>query len=197
MKSQNLLRKNCEPCPFDCFIILKSEPLRKQALLFILGLVDTSVTQAQSVQPAIFNAAGGSAIVSGNNVEWSVGEMTAVATVSNSGIIITQGLLQPAENPTSVASQQVITKHVQLYPNPADAFVIVQSDFSVAGNLKMTLTDITGKVLLQQEVKVDGNGMQKNQVPVSGLAVGNYMLLVSFEGKEQKGAAAYKVQKVK
>lgn len=171
--------------------------MRKQALLFILGLVDTSVTQAQSVQPAIFNATGGSATVSGNNVEWSIGEMTAVATVSNSGIIITQGLLQPAENPTSVASQQVITKHVQLYPNPADAFVMVQSNFSEAGNLKMTLTDVTGKVLLQQEVKVDGNGMQKNQVPVSGLAVGNYMLQVSFEGKEQKGAAAYKIQKVK
>ncbi|PZF71330.1 T9SS type A sorting domain-containing protein [Taibaiella soli] len=170
--------------------------MRKEALLFLLGFAAIPVARAQSIQPTVLNAASGSATVSGNDVEWSVGEMTAVATVSNSGIVITQGFLQPAETPTNVASQQMITSHVQLYPNPADAFVIVQSNFPDAGKLKMVLTDVAGKVLLVQEAKV-GGGIQKAEVPVANLAMGNYMLQLSYEGREQKGAASYKIQKIK
>lgn len=170
--------------------------MRKRALLFFLGLAAIPVARAQSIQPAVFNATGGSATVSGNNVTWSVGEMTAVATVANGNIIITQGVLQPAESPTSAASQQLITSHVYLFPNPADAFVIVQSNFPDAGDLKMVLTDVTGKVLLHQEIKLS-SGMQQNELPVSGLATGSYLLQLAYESKDQHGTATYKIQKVR
>lgn len=70
-------------------------------LLTVAACFLSVITFAQSIQPSACNVAGNSVTINGTIHEWSVGEMVLVNTVTTSGFIITQGLLQPSYNAVS------------------------------------------------------------------------------------------------
>lgn len=69
--------------------------LKVRKLLFTVALLWFSTSRAQTVSPYILNSAGGSQTLAGNTYEWSLGEMLSVDSFLSTGMILTNGLLQP------------------------------------------------------------------------------------------------------
>lgn len=69
--------------------------LKLRKLLLLLVLFWYSGSRAQTVSPYILNSAGGTQTISGNTFEWSLGELVSIDTWTSTGMILTNGLLQP------------------------------------------------------------------------------------------------------
>lgn len=150
-------------------------------------------------QPAQYtstvNAAGGSNNISGNNYEWSVGEMAVVSTGTASNIIVTQGVLQPTQSAGSVAELS-LSKNVKVYPVPTKSMVYAEYDFVTKGKLDYELTDITGKLVYQGHKEVPA-GTGKISVNMEHLPNASYMLQVYFTPSSgERSAAAFKLEKI-
>lgn len=155
---------------------------------------------AASAQPAMYtstiNAAGGYGNISGNNYEWSVGEMTLVNTASASNIIVTQGVLQPAQGTGDVSSTKLITDNVHVYPVPATGTVTVQYNFPASGKLYYELTDITGKSILQKEVPVQPGSAQQT-IDLEQLSNAVYMLHIRLDATDgRQSMSSFKLEKI-
>lgn len=138
---------------------------------------------AMYAQPAKYtstiNAAGGTNTIASNIYEWSVGEMAIVNTGVAANIIVTQGVLQPAQGSGSVSDRSALTDQVSVYPVPTKSSVFLQYNFPVSGSMYYELIDMTGKLISsdQQEV-AEGSG--KTTINMEQLANAAYMLQVKF-----------------
>lgn len=76
--------------------------------------------------------------------------------------------------PIYVSVNDITTKaqQIQLYPNPATSII----RFNLEGNADVIITDITGKVVWQQ------NNYSVNSINLQQLSIGNYILLLQQEG---------------
>ena len=169
--------------------------MKKTFLLFTL-CITCKWASAQSIAPATLNAAGGHGIAGNTEVDWSAGEMTLVNTTPAGSLIVTQGLLQPADNATGIANVQPLADKVAVFPNPASDVLHIRTDFQAAGKLSYMLTDVAGKVILQQNATLI-TGTQSQQLSLEHLAAGSYMLHVSYGNSDKLQETTYKIQKIK
>lgn len=141
------------------------------------------------------NATGGGGTIGGNTYDYSVGEMTLVSTETSSNIIITQGLLQPeAKFATSTKDLIIAQDQMSIYPNPTAAIVNIQPQFNKAGTMQIRLIDAMGKTIVRQEYKLS-SGTEKQQIDISGFAIGNYLLNVNYTNNNTTLKNTYKIQK--
>ena len=170
-------------------------PLMKKTILLIqLMLASVFIVQAQST----LNASGNTAIIGGKELEWSVGEMTMVSTFTAPGIVVTQGVLQPANlDALGIDKYQALSKQLQVFPNPATSVVNILYSGSATGTFSYQLRDMNGKSIAKQTVTlIPGNNAQ--QVNVAGLPCATYMLEVMIgTGDESITSIPYKIQKIK
>lgn len=147
-----------------------------------LAFLVTGRARAQSIGPSTLDAAGGSANLSGNTYEWSVGDMAVISTYTSGSLVVTQGTLQPFDIPTGV---NVITldKQLKVYPNPAINTVLLDYNLESRGELSYVLQDINGKTILQQSLKVKP-GESKEAINMAALASATYMLNVNYKPEE-------------
>jgi PKD repeat protein len=66
---------------------------------------------------------------------------------------------------------------LEIYPNPAQGFITLESDFAVEGQI--TLVDAMGRTVLQ----TTANGLAQHTLDVSDLAGGMYVLRIVNEGQ--------------
>jgi hypothetical protein len=171
--------------------------MKKTVLLGLLLFAGVYNIHAQSVAPSAINASGGTAIIGANEFDWSVGEMTMVSTFTGTGIIVTQGVLQPAETSINAVNNQVLLKKLQVYPNPATSIVNLQYFSPGEGTMTYRLMDVTGKIIANRSVQVK-QGTNTEQINVAGLACATYLLEVSVNtGTEKTEKATYKIDKLK
>ncbi len=171
--------------------------MKKTILLIPLAMAATFGLHAQSIGPSTLNAAGGSAIIGSNEFDWSVGEMTMVSTFTASNVIITQGLLQPTEDKTSVPNTTPLLSHFQVFPNPASSLVNLQYTSAGPGTLAYRLLDLTGKVVLSHEMAVR-QGANNEQIDLTNYACASYFLEVTIHsGSVKPEVTTYKIQKIK
>jgi hypothetical protein len=158
----------------------------------ILGLLLCSGSlYAQST----LNASGGGGTIGSNTYDYSIGEMTLVSTETSSTIIITQGLLQPESRFATSTKNLIITQNqMSIYPNPTTAIINIQPQFTTAGTMQLRLVDAMGKIIIQQEDKLS-SGTEKQQIDISGLAIGNYLLSVIYTNNQTTLRNTYKIQK--
>ncbi|XZF16515.1 T9SS type A sorting domain-containing protein [Chitinophagaceae bacterium MMS25-I14] len=142
------------------------------------------------------NAAGGSAVISTNVYEWSVGEMSLVNTASTSSLVVTQGVLQPYIARTSVATSSGLPGEINVFPNPAQSKLQVQYSFNEPGTVAYSLLDIAGREILKNSDEtpaVKGSAT----IDVAAIASGHYILNVFF--RPVSGAAqqyiSFKIEK--
>lgn len=169
----------------------------KKKCILTLWVIGVAALQghAQSIGPSTLNASGGSASVAGNLYEWSVGEMTMISTFSSSGLVVTQGLLQPsATGGTGVGNSPQITQHLDVFPNPADYILYLNPRFRGPVTLQYSLLDMTGRTVLSQKAFLP-TGTEKQSLLLSHLAAGQYMLSVVLDDQGDHYNAAYKIQK--
>jgi hypothetical protein len=171
--------------------------MKKIIFLMLSSVIGSVSIRAQSIGPATFNATGGSNIVSGNEFEWSVGEMTLVNTFSSSSIVVTQGVLQPSDIATRVVDNTMLQQQLKVFPNPATSIVNLQYTSATHGTMSYRLLDIAGKVVNTTTIDI-APGANNGQIDVSTLACATYMLDVSLDsGENKKEHAIFKIQKLK
>jgi type IX secretion system substrate protein len=166
-------------------------------ICIFMMLAGLSGARGQSISPATINSTGGTGVTSGNDYDWSVAEMTMVSTFSTASLIVTQGILQPADtNGTSGVDKNSMANKLAIFPNPASTLLNIQYT-GAQGALCYRFMDLGGKVIMNysDEVK-EGTALEK--LNISNLAVATYMLEISFKAAgmaEEK--IAYKIEKIK
>jgi hypothetical protein len=80
----------------------------------------------------------------------------------------------------------VVSKVLSIYPNPVQATLFAQVTESKAGKVTIVITDMQGKLLRNQTAAVNA-GVTALSVDASGLAAGNYVLvIINNDGEQQK-----------
>ena len=170
--------------------------MKRAILLIPLALVAVTNVWGQSIGPSTLNAAGGTAVIGTNEFDWSVGEMTMVSTFSSSSIIVTQGVLQPAESTVGVPNITSLTKQLKVFPNPASSVVNIEYTSAANGTLAYRLLDMNGKVVSKQKVNTT-NGTTTTQINLQEVACASYMLEVTVNPDTKAESISYKIQKIK
>ena len=172
--------------------------MRRVIFLIPLFLLAAINIRAQSIGPGTLNATGGAAVISGNEYEWSIGEMTMVSTFSSASIVVTQGVLQISDSAyTGVPIKPTPSRHLQVFPNPASTVVNLQLTSPTQGTLSYTITDMTGKVLGKHSLDIQP-GTTTEQVDIKEFACATYLLNVSVSSDNSTPERfAYRIQKIK
>lgn len=152
------------------------------------------VCSAQSLGPAILNAAGGSAAVSGNTHEWSVGEMVLVNTVTTTGLVVTQGILQPMLQVTGIHDNELALEGMSIYPNPASNQLNIKFNIARDLDVVLKLTDISGREQYLKKIK-SHNGSALITMDFKPYASGVYLLQVATTDKTKTYTNTFKVVK--
>jgi hypothetical protein len=90
------------------------------AYCFLLLLLATSNVTGQHISPNIVDAAGKTSTVGNFSLAWSVGESSAITTMENSHLILTNGLLQQYSKINSDYNLvgSFSSSDITIYPNP-------------------------------------------------------------------------------
>lgn len=152
------------------------------------------ICSAQSIGPATLNAAGGSAVVAGNTYEWSVGEMVLVNTVTTSGLVVTQGTLQPMVQGTGINDNKPALAGLSIYPNPASDQLNIKFNIARDLDVVLKLTDISGREQYLKKIK-NHNGSALITMDFKPYAAGIYMLQVETTDKTKTYTNTFKVVK--
>ncbi len=170
---------------------------RIRNFIMLSGMFGSFVAQGQTISPAAINASGGSKDIGGNTYEYSIGEMTLVHTASTANIVVTQGLLQPAETAsTDVADLTLPADMLTVYPNPFEDMIYIQPNAQGGAVLTLTLMDITGRRIHQQDATLE-SGNEKQSIRLSAIAAGTYMLQAVVTHSNQNRVGNFKIQKLK
>lgn len=169
--------------------------MKKISYLLFLLFATAFAARGQGVGPSVMNSAGGNGTAGGNSFSWSMGEMALVSTVSNGSLVVTQGVLQPSEQPTGIHQNTLSADALHVFPNPTTSLLYIQPDFNGAAKLDYTLMDVTGKVIFSQHANLQG-GNEKQTINLNALANGHYVLQVNAQIKQQSYQAIYKIEKL-
>lgn len=166
-----------------------SLPVKKISSSFLL-ITACFGTQAQSIGPAMINAAGGSATIGGNIHEYAIATEVLGPVAS---LTVTPGPLQPAPTTAGIADAPGLAAQLLVFPNPAQSTVHIQPSLAAGDELSYTLADAAGKVVLRQTARL-ATGTERQTLHVGSLAAGSYLLTVFGSGSDQK--AAFNIQKI-
>ncbi|WP_158605945.1 T9SS type A sorting domain-containing protein [Taibaiella sp. KBW10] len=169
--------------------------MKSTLLIIVLGTIGYC-SQAQSISPSTLNATGGSAAISGNTYEWSIGEMTLVHTATAGSITVTQGLLQPRPAQVGINDVQLTYDQLSVYPNPTDNFVYLETNLNAAIAVQYGLYDVLGKSLMNKEYKV-ASGKDRMKIDLSPFAAGNYFLKVTVQQQGRSYQNSFEIKKIK
>jgi len=154
---------------------MKTSPYK----FFSTALIVFFVTAAYAQQAAV--SSGGDATGSGGTVSYSVGQPVYTTNNGSTGTI-TQGVQQPYEIfIITGVEEKNIKLSVNAYPNPTEHFLTISVKNNEGRELSYQLTDITGKILVQQQLTDN-----TTDIMVSHLAAATYILSVNENGKELK-----------
>ena len=155
--------------------------MKKKLFLFYCCNFFLMISNAQNLTPNIISAAGG--VSSGKSsdilLEWTLGE-SSVGTATTFNRLYTVGFHQPVLVSRSIVQQnesgESNLSQVRVYPNPVENTLRVQFHFTKYDNVKIILSDLLGRALLEKTV--NGKSMI-TEIPVYHLVSGVYQLLIS------------------
>lgn len=110
-------------------------------------------------------------------LDWSLGEMTLVSTVSNSGLTFTQGLLQGTRIAVPVHNG-IRNGELLVFPNPTAGPLTIQIAFWEPGQLSLIMYDASGRLLVQSKETV--GSFSTRTMDLSRYAGGIYLLHAVF-----------------
>ncbi len=161
----------------------------KQTLVTVLLLFFFSLLKAQSRQQVL--ASSGSFTSNGNvSLSTTVGE-PVIFTFSIPSTKLTQGFQQPYYETDSVVSLSGIDiVKVFVYPNPSSELIVIDLTDCDIELAKLNVTDVLGKTLFSQRLKVN----ELNTVYLNNLESGQYF----FNVIDSKGnlLSTHKIQKI-
>ncbi len=132
------------------------------------------------------NAGFGQATISGEyQFEFSIGEMSAVTTITAAAAgglrQISQGFLQPQKAPNSKPRAMVApTLSLSVVPNPATENILLQGNWADVERIRYTILTAEGRLLLEQETT--GNNVS---IHIGHFEPGVYFLTVVVAEKSE------------
>ncbi len=165
----------------------------KKINLLIIGILFAGLSFGQTLSTGVIAGAGGSHSESGNSITWVLGQ----AITGNSGNSqLSQGFMQGNivveelnNNETETNIDVVQDFEVNVYPNPTVEGVIVETSFENEEQIFMTITDMQGRKIYQQEIQTD-----KERINLSEYSSGIYFLKIQNNKQVIK---TIKISKVK
>ncbi len=143
------------------------------------------------------NVAGNTAKIKGMTFDYSIGEMIAVNTERNANLIVTQGMLQPisfgsvANNAPGNTTLSDLSDNIKVYPNPTTTLLYVEPTETTVSDYAYNLYDDTGKVVLNQNGKIQ-LGLNKFSLDLQSFSAGSYYLVI----KKSTETFSFKIQKM-
>jgi len=125
-----------------------------------------ALAQAQTIERSVVASGGGSA----NTLDWTIGEVV-ISAATTSDYALTQGFQQPGVSISSVSEPLTAEFDVRVFPNPFMQGITIQSATHASGPLQLVLTDVSGKVIVQDTL-YGGKG----EYDLAELASGVYVL---------------------
>ena len=95
--------------------------------------------------------------------------------------------LKKVDKDGSFKYSSVFTIHIPLntkfsiYPNPANTYIQLQFNKNVNGKVGVQLTDVTGKIIQQQSLNVNGSTLRLNTEKFSA---GTYVVKMDYRGEQ-------------
>ncbi|MBL7788874.1 MAG: T9SS type A sorting domain-containing protein [Chitinophagales bacterium] len=162
--------------------------------LFLILIIPASLLNIAFAQSTI-NCMGGAAVLNGIIHEASIGEMSAVQTLSAGGVHITQGVLQKIEaTPLSIENSGMLLE-IDVFPNPTADLLSLQFNNSPYADIHIEIIDISGKKLIQRDEKIQS----LNKVfsfDLSTYSDGVYLLnILANDGSARYSKISYQIVK--
>ena len=171
-----------------------------QLLFFTVGIFFSLSSFSQSVAPATLNVTGGSAIFTYWRFEWSIGEMTAIETMSSPTLIVTNGVLQPGTNtPATIDNAHAWDKdEIRILPNPTANWIEIDFFSKQQGKVTLNFYDETGRELGQKQFDYYGTG-RIEKMDLTPYPSGQYFLNIQLTptGTSVAKYGTFKVQKIR
>jgi hypothetical protein len=167
----------------------------------LFGMLLSNAAYAQSIAPQTVNATGGNHRKGNLRLDWSVGEMALVNTLSSptTGSIITNGVIQPLTGVVSGSGSRTRPfddNEIRILPNPTRHLLAVSMNINYEGTATLRLFDVLGNLLYKKTVPANRYG-QIEQINMSGYIKGHYMLKIEFVSSGYKyKEGLYKIIKV-
>ena len=144
----------------------------KRLLFFVIGIAMTSLAMSQTASPELVSSAGDSFNNTSYQLDWSMGECVT-ATHSGGSYVITQGFHQNTYVVMTVENLRADI-NMSVFPNPTTDLVTIDFPSSEGyGNVKISVTDFSGKVLQTENFAGD-----IEQINFLNYAVGVYFISV-------------------
>lgn len=175
-------------------LTLNRYSMRKTIFFLLLGVLLAIDCRAQK-DPSVVNSSGGSSTYKMVTYEWSVGEMAAIETNQTPSLIITQGFLQPLTSSGDFVDRlKSDTDKIKVYQGNGAQQCVVETSFECPGKLCFHLVDISGRVVLKEEVKIE-NGISEQSFNLMSFPNGIYLLDVRFISRIGTYTKTVKIQK--
>ena len=152
---------------------------------------------SQSITPDIVNSSGGTKTYGYYCFDWSVGEASAIETMSTGNIILTNGVLQPENKLVTNFNLSCEIDEVVVYPNPTNGRIEVDFLFTQTGRITLNFFDESGRLLSRQQFDYFGNG-QIVKTDLSRFPSSIYFLEILLEptGSSVPKKCIYKIVKI-
>lgn len=129
----------------------------KVTIFAVLVLCCSASAFAQKLGPEVISTGGGFYSSSSGSLSISVGEMTAVNTISNSANIFTQGFQQPLGFTTGIETYAANTNFT-FFPNPVSSNLFIEANTETVEDIEFHVFSSIGQTitvsLLQKSEKI-------------------------------------------
>jgi hypothetical protein len=151
----------------------------KKAVVLAGGLLLATLLPAQTLAPMVIASAGGYDTTVGASLSYTVGELAAVQTFTNSSNILTQGFQQPSDILSGLLDIQKDAQGAfSVYPVPASATFWYGYEFYTSGRVEIHLLNILGQRLESMLAEEYDSGKKLHSFDCTAYAAGNYILML-------------------
>ena len=167
----------------------------KKYLFLSLALLLPAFLFAQTTERQVVSTAGGTYYNNSTNfvMDYTLGEV-AIATISNSSVIFTQGFQQPyIDFSTLVPKISESSIGLTIYPNPVKELLHISIDKPETGTYRLQLYDILGKLMANITVNSEKATALKTVIDFRPFTTGHYFLRILQENKEVKTMKIIKI----
>lgn len=142
-----------------------------------------SATAQTTVAPQAISAAGDYYTGAWGSLSVNIGGEPVIETLSDATHYFTQGFEQPKFKGTGIISTPANAPEIKLFPNPTNDIVNLSYTLSNSGKIAYRLFDMAGRELSGTSHATQ-QGQQTEQLDLSSLSQGLYMLNIVFEATE-------------
>lgn len=170
-----------------------TQNFKKGVYLCLLLLASAIYSRARMILPSTLNASGATVNKGYYIFDWSIGESTAVLTLTKGNLMVTQGVLQYHSG--NVVDKNVamiwFPNEVKLFPNPVRNILEINFMHVVSGSLHFELFNNAGKLLWQKDALYNGISLTE-KLNMAGMPAGNYTLYLYQNDSPDSSRKYYK-----